>query len=298
MRTMPMGCTASRANENSLSTPSVSLNTHSTMLAGDRHAKPELEAAAEGVPEEAHLLDADVVERELRQSTAWSNVHRSGHREQVGDDDAGPVGEEARHGQVRGRLHAVAVEQHDRGAGADLDVGAAGEPASRPSCNPGVDRESAGPDLEERRHVLELEVGGESHRTGREPVQERRRCRCGRRSAPAPRRGTHGARSRTSGAGRRWDGRPGTRRRPRTAARHGWPSPCRRSPARPARSGTRRSTSHAHNRARRRATAARCGGSPRPRSRAQPSSARRTRSRSGHGQELVAGGCRGAGSLW
>jgi hypothetical protein len=89
----------------------------------------ELEAAAEGVAEEAHLLDADVVERELQAVERVLERPPPGQGEQVGDDDACPIGEQARHRQIRGRLHAVAVEQHDRRPGADIEMVEGARPA-------------------------------------------------------------------------------------------------------------------------------------------------------------------------
>ncbi len=99
MRAMPIGCTASRASENSRCMPSVSLKTHSTIRCRRAARQPELEAAAEGVPEQAHLLDADVVERELQAVERVLERPPLRQREHVGDDDARPVGEQARHGR-------------------------------------------------------------------------------------------------------------------------------------------------------------------------------------------------------
>lgn len=88
----------------------------------DPAQQPELEAAAERMTEQAHLLDAHLFERELQAVDGVVERPPARHGEQVGDDDAGPIGEEAGHRQVGLRLHAVPLEQQDRRAGAEVET--------------------------------------------------------------------------------------------------------------------------------------------------------------------------------
>ena len=116
------GCrSASSASPKSRDTASVSEKASSTTRCGNRDGKTELYPPAERVTDQAHAVEAEMVECRDERVEHPLVAPTSSQREEVGHDDPASAGEQLYERTVGSRTHRVAVEQDDRSTRTGVD---------------------------------------------------------------------------------------------------------------------------------------------------------------------------------